>query len=106
VFSGGKVKYLMDRGGTHNLDFSTPATSIRDEFLKRGMVMYIADRKPVPVDEAAQNDPRIKGLLERVQKGQIQAEAPNGLDPVVWTPSDEKRLDDALAARAARRAAR
>jgi hypothetical protein len=106
VFSGGDVKFLMDRGTTHNLDFSVPVNSIRDEFLKRGMVMYIADRKPIPVQDAAQQDPRIKSLLDGVQKGQISAEAPSGRDPVVWTPGDEKRLDDALAERARRRAAR
>jgi hypothetical protein len=106
VFSGGDVKFLMECGTSHNLDFSIPVTSIRDAFLKRGMVMYTADRNPIPVQEAAQNDPRIKSLLDGVQKGQISAEAPSGLDPVVWTPADEKRLDEALAARAARRAAR
>lgn len=106
VFSGGNVKFLMDGGRSHNLDFSVPVGAIRDEFLKRGMVMYIDERKAIPVHEAAKNDPRIGNLLDAVIKGQLSAEAPSGLDPVVWTPSDEKRLDDALAARAARRAAR
>lgn len=100
VFSGGEVKYLNGLSKSHNLNFLTPFSSIKDEFLKKGMVMYLGTHdKPIPLTQAAQNDPRIKELVDNVRSGKASAEAPSGLDPVIWTPADIKRLDDALALR-------
>jgi hypothetical protein len=105
--SGGEVKFLSHAGSKHNLNFSVPFSSIKDQFLQKGMVMYIASSQaPIPIAEAAKNDPRIKQLVDQVDKGQSAAEAPSGYDPVIWTPADEARLDEALAKRAARRLAK
>lgn len=104
--SGGEVKYLVGSSRQHNLDFSTSFDSIAEQFLQKGMVMYMNSQIPIPLDKAAVNDPRIEHLRNNVAKGAITAVAPSGYDPVVWTPSDEARLDAALAERAARRQAR
>ena len=48
------------------------------------------------VEGAAQRDPRIAQLAKKVANGGLAAEAPSGLDPVVWTKDDEARLDAAL----------
>jgi len=68
------------------------------------MVIYITQPQvSVPIETASKNDPRIQNLVDQIRKDQLSAEAPNGFDPVVWTPSDEARLDAALAKRAAKR---
>lgn len=104
MLSGGDVKFLGGVGVKHNLDFSVPFRSIRDQFLVKGMVMYIASPQAlIPLAQAAQNDPRIQDLVNRVKAEQMSAEAPSGFDPVIWTPADEARLDDALAKRTQRR---
>ncbi len=58
----------------------------------------------IPIGQAAQQDPRIKDLVERVKVGAVSATALSGFDPVVWTPADHARLDQALEDRAKRRA--
>lgn len=106
ISSGGEVKFLQGCGA-NNLSADVPFAQIQQHFLQRGMVMYIAtSQKAVPAAEAAVSDPRVASLISKIQSGQASAEAPSGLDPVVWTPADEARLDEAIAARAARRAAK
>lgn len=105
--SGGDVKFLSCGDRKHNLSFAASFDSIAAQFLHKGMVMYPASsHNAVPIAQAANDDPRVASLVSKVKSGQASAEAPSGLDPVVWTPADEARLDEALAARAARRAAR
>lgn len=94
--SGGTVKFFQSQDGTHNLDTGVAFSSVAEQFLAKGQVMYTAQNAIVPVAQAAQQDPRIAALVAKVQKGGVSAEAPSGYDPVVWTPEDEQRLDDAL----------
>lgn len=104
-FSGGDVKFLCGTTRKNNLDFSATFSSIAQQFLNKGMVMYPASpNPPIPIVQAANDDPRIRALVDKVKLDQLSAEAPSGFDPVVWTPADEQRLDAALAKRAERRA--
>ncbi len=106
-FSGGQVKFLSGTDKSHNLSFSTDFSLTSSQLLKKGMVMYpVTSQISVPLNQAAISDPRIASLVDQIQKNQISAEAPSGFDPVVWTPSDEARLDEALAKRAQRRLAK
>lgn len=93
--SGGGVKFFQRHDGDNNLDTGVEFNVVAEQFLKKGMVMYM-NQKPMPVDQAARNDPRISELVDKVKAGGLAAEAPSGFDPVVWTEEDEQRLDDAL----------
>lgn len=103
--SGGSVKFLNGSDRENNVDPSVDFSSVATEFLKRGMVMYptSSSSKEVALAEAAKDDPRIAELVRKVAANQLAAEAPSGYDPVVWTPADEARLDEALALRAKKR---
>lgn len=97
IFSGGEVKYLNLKDSSNNLDASGTYELIKQHTLKRGMVMYTSgNNAPVSIDEAAARDPRIKELVAKIAKGDAVAEAPCGLDTVVWTDSDVKRLNSSL----------
>jgi hypothetical protein len=97
IYSGGEVKYLNLTDSTNNLDTSGTIESIKQSTLKRGMVMYTSgNNAPMPIDEAAANDPRIKDLVTKIAKGEAIAEAPCGLDTVVWTDTDVSRLNASL----------
>jgi len=108
VYSGGQVKFLHGRETIHhNLQTATPFSAINALFLTQGMVIYMNENQgqtAIPIDRAAQQDPRIKDLVERVKVGAVSATAPSGFDPVVWTPADHARLDQALEDRAKKRA--
>ncbi len=108
VYSGGEVKFLQGRETLrHNLQTDTPFSAINALFLTQGMVIYMNQNQgqtAIPIGQAAQQDPRIKDLVERVKVGAVSATAPSGFDPVVWTPADHARLDQALEDRAKRRA--
>ena len=105
IFSGGDVKYLHGEAKDHNLNLPALFTAIKNEFLKKGMVMYTNPQsKAIPIDEACANDSRIQTVRDNVANGSLAAKAPNGRDPVIWTPADEARLDKALLERAQRRA--
>jgi hypothetical protein len=93
--SGGDVRYLERDTWSHNLDFSKPFAVIAEKFLEKGRIMYT--NQSIPVAEAVKTDPRAQEFVGRVKAGTIQAEAPSGYDPVIWTPDDEARLDKALA---------
>jgi len=95
-FSGGDVKYLDIVSAKHNFNPSGQLNSINAAILKRGMVMYTADNKPISIHDAAQNDPRVKDLVNKIASGGMSADAPSGLDKIVWTETDVKRLDAAL----------
>lgn len=97
IFSGGEVKYLNIKDASHNLNVSGTYELINQLTLKRGMVMYLSgNHAPMPIDEAAANDPRIKDLANKIAKGEVAAEAPCGLDTVVWTDTDVQRLNASL----------
>ncbi len=106
-WSGGQVKFLSG-SRKHNLNLTADFASIAQTFLAKGMVMYPASssKRSVPLAQAANDDPRIQNLVDKVKSGQLSAEAPSGHDPVIWTPTDEARLDEALAKRAERRRAK
>lgn len=97
VFSGGDVKFFEVNDHTHNLNKGGLFSAINSAILNKGMVMYLSAAKPVTIQEAASNDPRIKELVNKIAGGNVSAEAPSGLDKIVWTQGDIKRLDDALA---------
>lgn len=97
--SGGTVMHFCCRTRETNLQAQIDFASITNLFLEKGMVMYPATKAPLPIREAAQNDPRIASFVEEIRRGQVSAEAPSGYDPVVWTPADEARLDEAIAQR-------
>lgn len=104
ILSGGDVKFFCCNTNDNNLQDQVEFSAIKDLFLKKGMVMYISTgtgQNIVPVQEAANTDPRVKEFVQDVLKNHAQAEAPSGYDPVVWTPQDELRLDQAIAARRA-----
>jgi hypothetical protein len=106
-FSGGEVKFLNGFDRKNNLSFASSFSSIKDQFLVKGMVMYTTPfQSPIPLEQAAAKDTRIADLIQNVKMGALSAGAPSGYDPVVWTPSDVARLDEALENRAKRRAAR
>lgn len=107
IFSGGTVKYLDISNRTssslneasvaHNLNLNGSFDSIKAATLSKGMVMYTQVNKAnLPINEACANDPRIKDFVSKIANGEVVAKAPCGLDTVVWTETDEKRLDDAL----------
>lgn len=105
--SGGTVKFLIGANRSNNLDLTIPVGAVNECFLTKGMVMYVnSHQQPVPVAQAASSDPRIADVLKKAASGEVSAEAPSGYDPVVWTPTDEARLDSAIDARNARRAQR
>lgn len=93
--SGGDVKYFDGKSSRHNIDFSVGFAEIAEQFLKKGRIMYT--NQSIPVADAVKNDPRAEEFVSRIRAGTIQAEAPSGYDPVIWTAADETRLDKALA---------
>lgn len=52
--------------------------------------------KEVPLAEALLKDPFVTDAIKKVAAGEVAAQAPTGKDPIVWTDSDVKRLDEAL----------
>ena len=95
-FSGGAVKFFNRNDGGNNLGNGVEFSSVAELFLQKGMVMYTGNNLALTVGEAARKDPRIAELVKEVENGGLAAEAPSGLDPVVWTKDDEARLDAAL----------
>lgn len=92
--SGGNVKFFDGTTGDHNIDFSVSYADVAEQFLKKGCIMYT--NHSLPVNEAVKKDPRAEEFVGRIKAGTIQAEAPSGYDPVIWTAEDEERLDKAL----------
>lgn len=95
-YSGGSVKYLNINTKKHNVNQAGLYESINQSILKKGFVMYTSSTQIVPIQDAAQHDSKIKDLVSRIANGSASADAPSGLDTIVWTPSDNQRLDDAL----------
>lgn len=96
-YSGGEVKFLTLEDDKHNVNHSGVFESINSSILTRGMVMYTAEsQKLVPIQEAAKSDKEVRKLVDQIASGSVSAEAPSGLDTIVWTESDVERLDAAL----------
>jgi len=55
--------------------------------------------KTVPIQQAINDDQVVKEAAKHIASGAMSANAPAGLDKIVWTDADVKRLDDALAKR-------
>jgi hypothetical protein len=96
-YSGGEVKYLKVKSQEHNVIPDGKFEAINEAIIERGIVMYQAyEGKKVSIQDAAETDEQVRALMNRIATGEASAQAPGGHDPVVWTESDVKRLDDAL----------
>jgi hypothetical protein len=96
-YSGGEVKFIQLKDKQHNTKPDGLFDSINKTICERGIVMYVTyEGKTVPIQDAAKTDLRIRDLTMKIARGETSAEAPSGLDPIVWTESDVKRLDAAL----------
>ena len=98
--SGGKVVFFDCPTNENNLYGGVKSTSIETQFLERGMVMYYNTQEartvPVSLERAIKDDGSISDLVSAVKAGKVSAEAPSGLDPVIWTEKDRARLKEAL----------
>ncbi|QBP75419.1 hypothetical protein E2K99_10530 [Herbaspirillum huttiense] len=96
-YSGGTVKFLKVKSKEHNVSDLVEHKVITNAIITRGLVMYPAyEGKTVSIEDAAKTDPKVSVLIRDLTTGAVSAEAPSGLDPVVWTETDIKRLDDSL----------
>ena len=98
-YSGGEVKYFKVNTQDHNISSTGQYSAINEAIFKRGIVMYPTyEGKKVSIQDAASKDPQIGELMKKIASGDAVAEAPSGHDPVIWTETDIKRLDNSLEA--------
>jgi hypothetical protein len=95
MYSGGEVRKLDLKSRKHNLKQSHDSKSINKQLVTNGVIMYTS-QKQISVADAVKSDPVVKKAVKKIATGKVSAHAPAGLDPIVWTDADVKRLDDAL----------
>lgn len=96
IYSGGEIKFFELATGQHNLTNSSDLAGMGRAFLERGKVMYTSNDKPISVQEAAANDPRVAELCKEIAKGKIPLNAPCDAMYNQPTADDDRRLDDVL----------
>lgn len=95
-YSGGEIKY-HDFCGDNNLDGNSRVEAILQEMAKRGMIMYKGNAvSPMPIQEAALVDPRVKTLLDDISAGKVEPCAPCMEMHMPWEQGELRRLDRAL----------
>lgn len=104
VFTGGEVKYLNMKDGSHNLHAVTNDVTIdmvRSAIETRGMVMEIAstikNNTPFKLSDLAANDVDMQELKANIANGSLSPEAPCDGMHSEWTSDQKDRLKSALA---------
>jgi hypothetical protein len=96
-YSGGEVKYFNVTDQSHNVSEGSDYSLINKAIFEKGTVMYpVYEGKKISIEEAASADPKVKQLMQQIASGEAKAQAPSGRDPVVWTETDVRRLDQSL----------
>ena len=91
------MKFFDLRNRANNLANPDRYESIREHALTKGMVMFASDpAKPVPIQEALKDDPRINDVLKKIANGEVTMTAPSAAAENEWTDADRQRLDEVL----------
>lgn len=96
-FSGGTVAFFDFGSGQHNLLNSISMKEVKTQLLG-GFVMYkfINSGQPIPALEAAERDPEVKALLDKVTEGKISVNAPCESMYTPWTESEINEFNAVL----------
>lgn len=95
--SGGDVKYFKLQQNERNFSDDTNAKLIGQSMATRGKVMYLnKESQPIPIQEAAKNDPAIQAMLHEATNGSIVLSAPCSGALGQWKQEDKDRLRSTL----------
>ncbi|WP_434033354.1 hypothetical protein [Cupriavidus sp. a3] len=96
-YTGGSTKFLEFGSGRGNFADEVGLDGLRDAFLQRGKIMYMNSTKAiVPVDVAAQQDPQVHALRDKIAAGEVSMSAPCHSMYNEWSDQDRQRLDAVL----------
>lgn len=97
VCTGGSVKYYSF-SGENNIDMTTTVKAIHESMMKEGLIMYKKQVcSPVPISEAAQQDPSLKKIMDDLATGKASmcAPFPNMHQPM--SLQEKRSLEKAIA---------
>ncbi|MEI6745949.1 MAG: hypothetical protein WCL34_08305 [Methylococcaceae bacterium] len=94
-FSGGTVAFFDFCSRQHNLLNSISIKEVQTQLLG-GFVMYKNTGQPIPAREAAERDPEVKALLDKVVQGQVTVSAPFEFMHTPWTEREKAELYSVL----------
>ncbi|HDY8038883.1 TPA: hypothetical protein ACGUOS_003762 [Vibrio vulnificus] len=92
--TGGDVKYINCTNNENNLqDENFDYTSIKKSLTERGMLMKLADKNVIPLDQHAQG----AEIKDKVANGSIRASAPTGMESTFkWDDARLEKLNQAV----------
>lgn len=92
--TGGDVKFINFGNGKHNTDDENfDYTSIQKSLMERGMLMKLADKNVIPLDQHHQSEE----IKHQIASGAIRASAPSGKESTfVWDESRLTKLNKAI----------
>lgn len=104
IYTGGDVKYIDGKSGSHNIYHGTVEVTIDmvgKAIETRGMVMEIAASKPTggapfKLSDIAANDIEMRQLQGKIANGELAPEAPCDGMYSEWTSDQKDRLKSAL----------
>lgn len=97
--TGGEIKFIELRTGSHNLTNQGSIDSVAQDIVDRGWVMYNNgknSRTSIKIDEAAANDTRVADLIKDIATGSVTATAPCDSMYNKWSDADKQRLRGTL----------
>lgn len=100
--SGGDVKFYNFVSGENNLNVNFPTGNMTIQMvtaalLKRGLVMQTTKgAHGVPFAEAANDNPELQQIVEKVANGELTASAPSEGMYSQWTTEEKASLNNAL----------
>jgi hypothetical protein len=98
-YSGGEVKYVDFKGGSHNLYRGSNVTiqMVDDAILKRGLVMTTNTAHTLPFATAANDDPELAEIRAKIAAGDLSASAPSDGMYEEWSDDEKFSLKESLA---------
>lgn len=92
--TGGDVKYINFATNAHNTnDENFDYTSIQKSLMERGMLMKLADKNVIPLDQHLQSEE----IKDKIANGAIRASAPSGKESTfVWNEARLAKLSKAI----------
>ncbi|MCQ9053043.1 hypothetical protein [Vibrio diabolicus] len=92
--TGGDVKYINFATSAHNTsDENFDYTSIEKSLMERGMLMKLADKNVIPLDQHHQSEE----IKNKIASGAIRASAPSGKESTfVWDEARLEKLNQAI----------
>lgn len=101
IYSGGEVKFCNFATNEHNLNYPQNEITIQmvdQAILTRGLAMKInVNSTPtLPFQLAAENDPEVAEIRQKIANGELSASAPCDGMYKQWTPEEKADLKKAL----------